>query len=80
MQSVTFRTVLKLLICSLIVGGILSWLDISPAGLARWLTSSVRELAADFQHNVWALGSYVLLGAIIVVPLWLIRRLWRARR
>lgn len=65
-------TVLKLLLASLIVGMIMRWLDVTP-----------RSLIANFGHTVerafsavsgflgWALD-YMLLGACIVLPIWLI--------
>ncbi|MDP6573023.1 MAG: DUF6460 domain-containing protein [Rhodospirillales bacterium] len=66
------ETAIKIAIASLIVGLLLGFFDIDP-----------RELLADFgetvQHIFSAVASvvewavkYVLLGAIVVVPIWLI--------
>ncbi len=66
------ETIVKIVVASLIVGLFLGFFDIDP-----------RELLADFGETVqrifsvvasvveWAV-KYVLLGAIVVVPVWLI--------
>lgn len=71
------RTVARLVVLSLIVGLILSFFDISPQGLLRNMGATVEKifsLVATFIE--WSL-SYILIGAIVVVPIWLI--LWLVR-
>lgn len=66
---------LRLFFLSLVVGALLMWLDIRPA--------DVIEDVLNFFHRIWAmgfsavrlLGNYVLAGAVIVLPVWLILRL-----
>jgi len=70
---------LRLLFVSLIVGGFLMWLEIRPADIFRALT--------DLINRIWALGfdalreiaDYILAGAAIVVPVWLVLRLMNMR-
>jgi hypothetical protein len=70
---------LRLLFVSLIVGAFLMWLDIRPLDIFRGL----RELI----DRIWGLGfdairvvaDYILAGAAIVVPVWLVLRLMNMR-
>lgn len=66
---------LRLLLVSLIVGAMLMWLDIHPSDI---LTAVQR-----FFYRLWNMGfaaisdilNYVIAGAVIVVPIWLVMRL-----
>jgi hypothetical protein len=70
---------LRLVFVSLIVGAFLMWLDISPADIFRGIT--------DLINRIWGLGfdaireiaDYILAGAAIVVPVWLVLRLMNMR-
>ena len=76
-NPVTFRTFIKLILASLVVGLVLAGLGITPADLADraiGLASSLWQLSRDVLG--WA-GSYILLGALVVLPIWLVRLLWR---
>jgi len=65
-------TIIKLLIASLIVGVILSWLDLDALGFLRWIGHSFHDIVAFFgEFARWALGP-ILVGAVLVVPIWLI--------
>jgi hypothetical protein len=71
-DSQIFATVIKLLVASFVVGLVLSFLDIDPFRLFHhfWETvSAVVERVVSFAD--WSVR-YVALGAIVVVPLWLI--------
>jgi hypothetical protein len=68
----------KLVLLSILIGVVLSALGLDP-----WnIVSSVRRLIA----NIWEMGfdavrwlwQYFLLGAVVVIPIWLILRLVRA--
>jgi len=70
---------LKLLFVSLIVGALLVWLNIRPADIIYGFERFFRRLwgmGFDAIHDV---GQYVVAGAIIVVPIWLIMRLMAVR-
>jgi hypothetical protein len=70
---------LRLFLLSLVVGILLMWLDIRPADLV--------EDAVRFAQHVWSLGfdavrqmgDYIVGGAMIVVPLWLLTRVLNMR-
>jgi len=72
--------VAKLAVASLIVGLVLSWLDVDPRTLMQDLPDLVRD-ALRFGVSIvdWALP-YILLGAVIVVPIWAVLTLLRIMR
>jgi hypothetical protein len=68
-------TILKLGLASLAVGLVLSFLGVTPEDLLRRATGLLQggwEAARGFL--AWA-GGYILLGALVVVPLWALARL-----
>ena len=79
-KRVTAGTVIKLALASLLVGWLLSVLGVTPqdlvarfSGLATGLWDTVRDFLG------WA-GAYMLLGALVVLPVWLVLYLWRRLR
>ena len=79
-KRVTVGTVIKLALASLLVGWLLSVLGITPQDLAArfsGLATGLWDKARDFLG--WA-GAYMLLGALVVVPVWLALYLWRRLR
>ncbi len=65
----------RLLLLSLVVGVILSALGLDPLNILASLESLVRHLFSfgfDTVERVWR---YIVLGAVIVIPLWLITRI-----
>ena len=75
-RRVTAGTVVKLALACLVVGWLLSALGITPqdlaaklAGLGSGLWDAVRGFLG------WA-GGYMLLGALVVLPVWLGAYLW----
>jgi hypothetical protein len=72
--SVIFRLVLL----SVLVGVILKVLGLDPFNILRSIEELIRFLwDMGFDALVW-LWRYFLLGAVVVVPIWLIVRLLRA--
>ena len=72
------RTLVQLVIASVVVGAFLAFWGVSPAdfwrgafdfikGIVGWLGDSVSEIVVN-------LVTYLLFGAAIVVPIWLILR------
>lgn len=73
-------TVVKLLLASLFVGLVLAVLGVTPDDLLATLT----RLAAGSWNLLrdafgWA-GSYILLGALVVIPVWLLRVIYKRLR
>jgi Family of unknown function (DUF6460) len=69
----------KLLFLSLIVGAIMAFLGLSPQALFHAVTrfvSSILNMGTDAIREVaqWVIG-----GALVVVPLWLLLRLFSRR-
>jgi hypothetical protein len=65
-------TILKLLVASLIVGATMMWLDVDALGLLRWAGDALHGLAQNLGAIFrWAIAP-LLIGATVVVPIWLI--------
>ena len=72
MPSITFATVVRLLLASLVVGMAMAWFDVRPDDILHWLTSSVQEAVASAGAWIGWTVKYVLLGAVVVVPIWVL--------
>lgn len=70
---------IKLVVISLLVGFVMSVFGFNAADLVRGATEMLREALRDGAGVFRQLGSYVLAGAAIVVPVWLLLRLTRGR-
>lgn len=70
----------KLLVASLVVGLVFRALDIRPQTLLRDIPDVVRDVFRMIVHLAdWA-TPYVLLGAMVVVPVWALYAVFRAFR
>lgn len=70
----------KLMFLSLVVGALMSLIGLTPVGLLQRAVNAVRaiiDLGADALGEV---GRWLLYGALVVVPLWLVTRLLNAGR
>jgi hypothetical protein len=69
-------TIVKILIVSLLVGFALTLFDVTPKQLLANLGGTVQSI---FEVGVsmveWAVP-YILLGAVVVVPIWIVVKLW----
>ena len=72
--------VLRLAILSIVVGIVMSALDIRPANLLDHLRLFVQRIYAMGFGAVESLLGYLLLGAVVVIPIWLLARLFGAFR
>ncbi len=79
-SSSTIGTILRLIALSVVVGIVLSALNIRPENLLYHVRLLVDRLyALGFGTVEWAFR-YFLLGAVIVVPIWGISRLFALGR
>lgn len=79
-MSDVIGTIIKLLLASLLVGAIMMWLDVDAMGLLRWAGDALRSLAENLGAVFrWAVAP-ILIGATVVVPIWLIMLLVRKAR
>ena len=75
----SISTIAQLIIWSVVVGVVFSALDITPKNLIDRLGFIARRIYdLGFGAFHWAL-QYFLLGAVIVIPIWLVMRLLRGR-
>jgi len=70
----------RLFFMSLIVGALLMWLDIRPWDIFNALQHLFQRLYNLGFDAVREIVEYVLAGAVLVVPIWLIARLMGNRR
>lgn len=71
------RVFLRLLLLSFIVGLVLSALNLDPWDIYYWVERSIRRIwAMGFDFIEEALG-YLIVGALIVVPLFILSRLFQ---
>lgn len=70
----------RLILVSILVGVILSVLGLDPFDIVRSLERLIRSIwDMGFESVRWVWG-YFLLGAVIVIPIWLLMRLLNAPR
>ena len=72
--------ILRLAVISIIVGIVMSALNIRPDKLiyhVRLIVGRLSELSLGFVEGAFG---YLLLGAVIVVPIWIVVRLFSALR
>jgi hypothetical protein len=70
----------KLIFLSLLVGAFLAFLDVTPLELVDRIMRLLRSMFGLSFEAVRDIGRWVLYGAFIVVPIWLILRLLKAAR
>jgi Family of unknown function (DUF6460) len=74
-----WRVILKLLIASLLLGVVLATLGLAPLDIFQRgleLIQSVWDLGFD---AILRFGDYIMLGAVIVVPVFIVMRLLKMR-
>lgn len=74
------RTLFRLLLASFAVGFVLTVVDVRPEELLRDLNEVAHGLFTSAVEAVrWAIP-YILIGAVVVAPIWLVMTLWKAVR
>ncbi len=74
------RTAIKLIVISFVVGIILTALDLSPIDLLLSIRDLVLRIWNMGFEAIRRFGQYFILGAAIVVPVFLILRILKYRR
>ena len=72
--------VIRLLFLSLVVGILLAAFGLTPVGIVRQIVDGFRAVMGLGIDAFREFGSYILTGAMIVIPLWLLSRVLGARR
>jgi hypothetical protein len=70
----------RLIFLSLLVGAFMAFLGLTPFGLIDQLVVWLRSVFDLSFDTVRQIGRWVLYGAIVVVPIWLLTRLFSFRR
>jgi len=70
----------KLIFLSLLVGAFLHFFELTPFELIERFFSWIGSIFDLSLETVVEVGRWILYGAIIVVPLWLLSRLFGSRR
>ena len=73
------NVILKLVFLSLLVGFVMSVFGLDVQGVIRGAVAVLRETLRDGAGLFRSIGGYILTGAALVVPIWLVIRLSRAR-
>lgn len=71
--------IVKLLLISLFVGFLMSVFGFNAGDLVRGATEAIREVLRDGAGVFRQMGGYILTGAAIVLPVWLVLRLLKSR-
>ena len=69
------RVILKLLFLSFVVGVLLAALDLHPLDLLDGFVHFIERLWNMGFDALGRLGSYLALGAVVVIPIWIVLRL-----
>lgn len=80
MRRPTVSQIIGLIVASLIVGFFLKALDITPTDFWRGLWERLSAMALFAWESVDSLLIYILMGAAIVVPLYIILLIVRKKR
>ena len=72
--------VIRLVLLSIVVGLVLSWLDWSPREILAWVTDFFRWAWFQLFGSLDRALDYLILGAVIVIPLFLLSRLLKIGR
>jgi len=70
----------RLILVSILVGVVLSALGLDPRDILRSIERLIRSIWDMGFEAFWWLWRYLLLGAVIVVPIWIVLRLVNAPR
>lgn len=70
MPKITPGTIIKLVILSFFVGWGLSMLDVTPIELLRGVFNRFDQFLDWIARSFGTIMSYILIGAVVVVPIW----------
>jgi hypothetical protein len=74
-----WRVIVKLLIASLLLGIVLATLGLSPRNIYQRLFGWFEQLWAMGFDTILRFADYILLGAAIVIPVFIVMRLLKMR-
>ncbi len=71
---------MKLIFLSLLVGAFLAFLDVTPFELGDRLMRAIRSMFGLSFEAIRDIGRWIMYGAMIVVPVWFVARLFKSAR
>ncbi|WP_163883604.1 DUF6460 domain-containing protein [Rhizobium laguerreae] len=74
------RTLIKLIVVSLIVGFVMTVFGLTPWAIIDGIRDFIQEIWYRGFSALGRVGDYLILGATIVIPLFIILRLFSYRR
>ena len=74
------RVFVQLVLLSLVVGVVLAAIGMTPLDIVDWIVDAVRRVIDMGFGAIEQIGRYLLLGAVVVIPVWLVLRLVAAGR
>ena len=78
------KTLIKLIIVSIIVGACFNFLGISASDFWRGIFDNVKHVISTLGENVseiaLTLATYLVIGAAVVIPIWVLMRIWSSRK
>ncbi|GEQ97597.1 hypothetical protein JCM17844_12340 [Iodidimonas gelatinilytica] len=80
MKSISLSQIIGLIIASLVVGFILKAIDMSPMDFWKVLWERISKLALWAWNGLDGLALYVLMGAAIVIPIYVLMRVMKKGR
>ena len=76
MQKSIVSTIIKLAIGSLLLGLLLSAFSITPQDLLKNLGETAQDIFEALASIIEWSVQYILIGAVVVVPIWLVFYAW----
>lgn len=80
MPKISVGTIVKLLVACFIVGAGLTWLELDPKTVLEESLHAAKRVARWSIDNFGEAVSYIMLGAVVVLPLWAVSYLMRMLR
>ncbi|MCJ8323576.1 MAG: hypothetical protein HRU29_08305 [Rhizobiales bacterium] len=74
------KMVIKLILMSLFVGFMLKILNITPVGLFEWAVETIGHVINISFNSAEKIIGYVVTGAMVVLPIWLFKRITERNR
>jgi hypothetical protein len=70
----------RLIFVSLIVGALMAFLGLSPQRLWRSVVHFIQSIIDLGFDSIYQVGGWLIAGAIVVIPIWLVMRLLSAKK
>lgn len=74
------RIIVQLIVLSLIVGFLLTYFNLTPLDLLDFIKRNIIRLWRSGFEALGEVGNWLLVGAVVVVPVFVLTRLFAARR